>query len=83
MNADLTPAECKRIAIMAQDGFARAIRPIHTPFDGDIVFALAAGRVAVGEGPERTVAIARLGAAAADCMARAVARAIHAAASTA
>jgi len=83
VNADLTPAECKRIAIMAQDGFARAIRPIHTPFDGDIVFALAAGRVAVGEGPERTVAIARLGAAAADCMARAVARAIHAAASTA
>ena len=48
-NADLTPAEARRLAIMAQDGFARAIRPIHTPFDGDVVFALATGTTKLGE----------------------------------
>jgi L-aminopeptidase/D-esterase-like protein len=39
VNADLSPGECKRVAMMAQDGLSRAIRPAHTPFDGDVVFA--------------------------------------------
>ncbi len=82
VNGDLTAAECKRLAIMAQDGFARAIRPIHTPFDGDIVFALASGAKSLGEGPVRQLHLTRLGAAAADCMARAIARAVYEASRT-
>ena len=42
-NAILTPAEVHRIAEMAHDGMARAIRPSHTMFDGDTLFALATG----------------------------------------
>lgn len=42
-NAVLTPAEVHRIAEMAHDGMARAIRPSHTMFDGDTLFALATG----------------------------------------
>ncbi|CAN5888080.1 P1 family peptidase [soil metagenome] len=72
----LTPAQAKRVAIMAQDGLARSIRPIHAPFDGDVVFALSTGRRPL-EGGDFT--IARIGALAADCLARAVARAVYAA----
>jgi L-aminopeptidase/D-esterase-like protein len=66
---------CRRLAIMAQDGLARAIRPVHTPFDGDTVFALATG----AGPPVEPVTLARLGSAAADCLARAVMRAVLAA----
>jgi L-aminopeptidase/D-esterase-like protein len=44
VDAVLTPGEARRIAIMAQDGLARAIRPVHAPFDGDVVFALSTAR---------------------------------------
>jgi len=74
-NADLTVAEAQRIAIMAHDGLARAVRPVHTPFDGDVIFALATGRHALN-GP-RAFHIARLGNLAADCVARALARAVY------
>lgn len=74
VTADLTTAECTRLAMMAQDGLARAIRPVHTPFDGDIVFAMASGAQRLGEGPGRAIALARLGSAAADTLARAIAR---------
>lgn len=75
-NADLTPAEARRVAIMAQDGLARAIRPIHTPFDGDVVFVLATARKPLA--PEiRTREILQLGSMAADCVARAVARGVY------
>ena len=37
-DANLNKAQAQRVAIMAQDGFARSIRPVHTPFDGDTVF---------------------------------------------
>ncbi|MET0336196.1 MAG: P1 family peptidase [Caulobacter sp.] len=77
VNADLTGPECKRLAIMAQDGLARAIRPVHTPFDGDTVFSVASGAVSLGEGSARHLAVARLGSAAADCLARAIARGVH------
>jgi L-aminopeptidase/D-esterase-like protein len=70
----LTPAQAKRVAVMAQDGLARAIRPIHAPFDGDVVFALSTGRRPL-EGGDFT--IARIGALAADTLARAVARGVH------
>lgn len=75
-NAALTKAECRRLAIMAHDGFARAIRPVHTPFDGDTVFAVATGRGRAPEQP-RGLLLARLGMAAADCMARAIGRAVY------
>jgi L-aminopeptidase/D-esterase-like protein len=74
-DAALTPAEAKRVAIMAQDGLARAIRPAHAPFDGDVVFALATGKRALGE--RRMLDVARLGALAADCLARAIARGVY------
>ena len=72
--AILTPAQAKRLAVMAQDGFARAIRPVHAPFDGDVVFAISTGvRPLADPAP---YALARLGALAADCLARAVARGV-------
>lgn len=43
-NAELSKAQASRLAIMATDGLATAIRPAHTPADGDTVFALATGR---------------------------------------
>ncbi len=73
----LTKAEAKRLAIAAQDGLARAIWPAHTPFDGDLVFALSTARRRAVE-PGR--ALARVSAAAAAVLARAVARGVHAAA---
>jgi L-aminopeptidase/D-esterase-like protein len=78
-DATLTKSDCRRLAMMAQAGLARAIRPIHTLFDGDTVFALATAR----RGPLDPVGLVRLGALAADCLARAVARAVFEAHSTA
>ncbi|MFT6774689.1 MAG: L-aminopeptidase/D-esterase-like protein [Paracoccaceae bacterium] len=77
VNADLTAAECKRVAMMAQDGLSRAIRPAHTPFDGDTIFALATGGTDLGVGALRAARIAAIGSSAADCVARAVARAVY------
>lgn len=74
-DAVLSKAQCKRVAVMAQDGLSRAIRPIHTGFDGDVVFALATGARPL-EGPPE-LALARLGTLAADCLARAVARGVY------
>jgi L-aminopeptidase/D-esterase-like protein len=73
-DATLARAEARRLAIMAGDGMARALRPVHTPFDGDSVIALATGRVAIA-GP-RALALSALGALAADALARAIGRAI-------
>lgn len=79
LDAALTPAEAKRIAQMASAGLARAIRPVFAPFDGDVVFALS---TAARPCPEpRPLALARFGALAADCLARAVARGVFEAAS--
>lgn len=74
-DAALDKGGCRRLAIMAQDGLARALRPIHTPFDGDTVFALATGSGAAVMPAD----LLRLGSAAADCLARAVMRALSAA----
>jgi L-aminopeptidase/D-esterase-like protein len=74
-DAALDKSGCRRLAIMAQDGVARAIRPVHTPFDGDTVFSLSTG---TGP-PVEPGTLTRLGSAAADCLARAVMRAVLAA----
>jgi L-aminopeptidase/D-esterase-like protein len=76
----LTPAQAKRVAQMASAGLARAIRPIFAPFDGDVVFAISTSQQAM---PEPTAfTLARIGAFAADCLARAVMRGVHAAQAT-
>lgn len=74
----LDPDELKRIAMMAQDGLPRAIRPVHSPFDGDVVFALSTGRVTLS-GSSRALAVARLGSVAADVLSRAIARGVFSA----
>ena len=74
-DADLSRIELKRIAIMAADGFARALRPVHTPFDGDLVYAVATARRPLPQ--PRPHAVLKLGHMAADCLARAIARAIY------
>ena len=80
VDAALNPAECKRVAQMASAGLARAIRPVFAPFDGDVVFALA---TAAREAPvPRALFVARAGALAADCLARAIARGVYEAHST-
>lgn len=78
--ADLSTAEAQRMAMMAHDGMARAVRPSHTPFDGDVCFALASGATPLGPDPMRGLLRAKVGAAAADCVARAIARAVYEAA---
>jgi L-aminopeptidase/D-esterase-like protein len=75
VDAILSPAQARRLAIMAQDGLARAIRPAHAPYDGDVVFVLATGRRPLGDEP--VFSLTRLGALAADCLARAVARGVY------
>lgn len=77
-DAALSRVEMKRIAIMAHDGFARALRPVHTPFDGDIVFAVSTGAKEIN-GAIRPYEVLRLGHIAADCVARAIARGVYAA----
>lgn len=76
VDADLSKAECRRLAVAAQDGLARAIRPAHSMFDGDTVFAMAtrARPLAPAEaGPMgRAFVLDRLCAAAATVFARAV-----------
>jgi D-aminopeptidase len=73
-DAVLTKPQAKRMAIMAQDGVARALRPVHAAQDGDVVFAAATGASA----READIFnLTRIGAAAADCLARAIARAVY------
>ncbi|WP_089302858.1 P1 family peptidase [Haloechinothrix alba] len=77
-DAALTKAECQRLAMSAQDGIARAVRPAHSMFDGDTVFALGTGahELPEGSGPfgsaARAAALDQLCAAAATCFSRAM-----------
>lgn len=75
-DAALTKAEARRLAVMAHDGFARALWPSHTPYDGDTIFALSTARQPLGTAATDFL---ELGAAAAAVMARAVARGVYAA----
>jgi len=74
-DVELTTLELRRIAIMAADGFARALRPVHTPFDGDLVSVVSTARRKAAE-PRPQVTL-RLGHMAADCLARAIARGVY------
>jgi L-aminopeptidase/D-esterase-like protein len=74
-NARLSKPEAGKLASLAMLGFARALSPPHTAFDGDTLFALSTG--------DRPADLTRLGLAAADAVARAIARGVRAATSLA
>lgn len=75
-DATLTKSECKRLAMVAHDGFARALWPAHTPLDGDMVFGVATGKKPKPAGMNDWIDLC---ATASSTMARAIARGIHAA----
>ena len=73
-DAILTKPQAKRLAIMADDGLARAVRPAHAPMDGDTVFAVATQKKPLMQPlPD----ITEIGMAAGDCLARAIARGVY------
>ena len=74
-NAILTKPQARRLAMIAQTGFARAIYPVHAPMDGDVVFAAATGERPVGP----LVGLTELGMIAANVVSRAIARGVYAA----
>jgi L-aminopeptidase/D-esterase-like protein len=76
-DAMLTKAQAKRLAVIAHTGMARAIYPVHTPLDGDVVFAVSTGARALAD---PLLSLTALGAAAANCLARAIARGVYEAA---
>jgi D-aminopeptidase len=73
-DAALTTTQLKRVAIMAQDGYALALRPAHAPMDNDVVFAAATARASVVADLRDLTEIGML---AAECVARAVARGVY------
>ena len=73
-DAKLNKAQCNRLAVMAQDGLARAIYPVHTPLDGDVVFSAAIGTKPL---PDPYYGLAELGMVAANVTARAIARGVY------
>jgi putative pantetheine hydrolase len=75
-DAQLDRGEAWKLAGAAHDGLARAIRPVHTLYDGDIVFALATGAVRGPDRPDRPGWLTELHATAADVLTRAVAGAV-------
>ena len=73
-DAALSKQQLKRIAVMAQDGMGRALRPTHAMLDGDVVFAAATAR----KSEEPTMRdLIEIGTACADCLARAIARGVY------
>ncbi|MBA4394551.1 MAG: peptidase S58 family protein, partial [Desulfobacca sp.] len=80
-DAVLNKAQAQKVAQMAQDGLARAIRPSHTMFDGDTVFCMATNQRVLPDTEgffpaPKAQAINQVGSAAADCLARAIIRGI-------
>jgi D-aminopeptidase len=73
-DAVLNKPQAKRLAVMAQDGLARATYPVHTPLDGDIVFAAATAAEPLSD---PFVDLMRIGTAAANVVARAIARGVY------
>ncbi len=69
-DAKLTKDQCCRLAVMAQAGLARTVRPAHTPVDGDTIFALSTGRIGAA------IDLIQLGALAARAVEQAVVRAV-------
>src|SRR5262249_38964304 len=79
-DAILTNAQARRLAVAGQVGLTRVIRPVHSPLDGDTVFAVATGARALAD---PLWSLVSLGVLAADVLARAVARGVYMAASSA
>jgi L-aminopeptidase/D-esterase-like protein len=80
-DATMTKAQAQKIAQMAHDGMARAIRPAHTMFDGDTIFCMATNNKELPDTPgffaaPKAMALIEVGRAAADCMTRAIIRAV-------
>jgi L-aminopeptidase/D-esterase-like protein len=75
-DAELTKPQTKRLAMIAQTGFARAIYPVHAPLDGDVLFAAATCEKPI----DPLVGLTELGMVAANVVARAIARGVFAAA---
>ena len=75
-DAALSKTQAKRLAVMAQSGLSRAIYPVHTPLDGDVLFAASTGRQPLAD---PLIGITQLGAVAANVVARAIARGVFAA----
>jgi D-aminopeptidase len=73
-DAPLSKTQCHRLAVNSHDGMARAIVPSHTPLDGDLVFGVSTSNAA----PVDHATYAPIGAAAATCLSRAIARAVYA-----
>ena len=82
-NVALTKAQAIKIAEMADDGVARAIRPAHSPYESDTVFAIGTARVPIASLGDPAVVQHQIGAAAADAVARAVGHAVLNASTTA
>jgi L-aminopeptidase/D-esterase-like protein len=72
-DADLTKTQAKRLAMIAQTGFARAIYPVHAPLDGDVLFAAATGEKPI----DPLAGLTELGMVAANVVARAIARGVY------
>lgn len=69
-DATLTKSECRKVAQMAQDGMARAIKPVHTPFDGDVIFVVATNT-------KPAPPMIQIGSTAADVVAAAIERSVQ------
>jgi L-aminopeptidase/D-esterase-like protein len=72
-DAILTKPQARRLAMIAQTGFARAIYPVHAPLDGDVLFAAATGKKPI----DPLVGLTELGMVAANTVARAIARGVY------
>lgn len=81
-NVELNKAQATKVAQMAHDGIARAIRPAHTMYDGDIIFALSTGKKKMdtmgthGKWGDQAAQLNAIGSAAADTLSRAIAHAL-------
>jgi L-aminopeptidase/D-esterase-like protein len=75
-DARLTKVEAKQVAVMAHDGFARALYPVHSPGDGDLLYVLASGDMNL---PRSELSLLAIGTTAANVVSRAIAQGVHAA----
>jgi L-aminopeptidase/D-esterase-like protein len=75
-DAVLSKVEAKQVAVMAHDGFARALYPVHSPGDGDLLYAMSTG---ARDLPRASLSLLTLGTSAANVVARAIAQGVYAA----
>ena len=75
-DAAISKVEAKQIAVMAHDGFARALYPVHTPGDGDLLFVLSTGEKNLDR---ETLSLLSLGTTAANTVTRAIAQGVYSA----